>query len=104
MGKWKIEIESIQLQCDKMKRRVGISFNLNPIMHYEEDVEESENAFVIAKPYGFCNYGFHCMDDVITSCKHTFHPFCLGAMLKYLNKCCVCNVTFHPDWWTSWGF
>jgi hypothetical protein len=44
------------------------------------------------------------MDDVITSCKHTFHPFCLSAMLKYLNKCCVCNVTLHPNWWTSWGF
>jgi hypothetical protein len=25
-------------------------------------------------------------------------------MLKDLNKCYVCNATFHLDWWTSWGF
>jgi hypothetical protein len=44
------------------------------------------------------------MDVIITSCKHIFHPFYLGAMLKESNKCCVCNVKLHPNWWTSWGF
>jgi len=38
-----------------MKRGVGIFLKPNPIMHYEEDVEENEKAFVIVKPYGFCN-------------------------------------------------
>jgi hypothetical protein len=38
-----------------MKRRVGMSFKPKPIMHYEEDVEESKRAFIIVKPYGFCN-------------------------------------------------
>ncbi len=41
--------------------------------------------------------------DVNVSCKHIFHPFCIGVMLKDSNKCCVCNVKLHPDWWTSWG-
>jgi hypothetical protein len=44
------------------------------------------------------------MDVAVISCKHMFHPFCLGAMLKQSNKCCICNVKLHPDWWTSWGF
>jgi hypothetical protein len=74
MGEWQIEIESIQLQCERMKRKVGMSFKPKPIMHYE-DVEESGKAFIIVKPCGFCNQGFHCMDVVIISCKHTFHPF-----------------------------
>jgi hypothetical protein len=41
-----------------MKRRVGMSFKSKPTMHYEEDVEESGRAFIIVKPYGFCNHGF----------------------------------------------
>jgi hypothetical protein len=44
------------------------------------------------------------MDVAITSCKHTFHPFYLGATLKESNKCYVCNVKLHFNWWTSWGF
>lgn len=32
-----------------------MSFKPKPIMHYEEDVEESKKAFIIVKPYGFCN-------------------------------------------------
>jgi hypothetical protein len=38
-----------------------MSFKPKPIMHYEKDVEESERAFVIVKPCGFCNQGFHYM-------------------------------------------
>jgi hypothetical protein len=33
------------------------------------------------KVCGFCAQGFHCLDVVITSCKHTFHPFCLIEVL-----------------------
>jgi hypothetical protein len=44
------------------------------------------------------------MDVVVTSYKHIFHPFYLGLMLKESKKCYVCNVTFHHDWRTSWGF
>ncbi len=84
-----------------MKIRRAMAFKPKPIVHFEETLEDSGRTFIIVKPCGFCNQGFHCMHVVVTSCKHTFHPFCLGVMLKESNKCCVCNVTFHPDWWTS---
>jgi hypothetical protein len=43
--------------------------------------------------------------DVVTFCRRTFHPFCLGVILKNSNiMCCVCNVRLHPKWWASWGF
>jgi hypothetical protein len=37
----------------------------------------------------------------ITSCKHTFHPFCLGELFRFNNKCCVCAQLLHPKWWQS---
>ncbi len=81
-----------------------MAFKPKPILHFEDALEDSGRTFVIVKPCGFCNHGFHCMDVAITFCKHTFHPFCHGVMLKESNKCCVCNVKLHLDWWTSWGF
>jgi hypothetical protein len=60
--------------------------------------------YILVKPYGFCNRGYHCHDIVVASCKHTFHPFCLGELLRVNNKCFVCAQVFHLDWWHSWGF
>ncbi len=80
-----------------------MAFEPKPIVHFEEPLEDSGRIFVIVKPCGFCNQGFHCMDVVIFY-KHIFHPLYLGVMLKASNKCYVCNVTFHHDWWTNWGF
>jgi hypothetical protein len=65
-----------------MKTRGGMTFKPKPIMHFEEFVDDNGKTFLIVKPCGFCNNGFHCMDVVVTSCKHKFHPFCLGVMLK----------------------
>jgi hypothetical protein len=87
-----------------MKIGEGMTFKPKPIMHFEEHVDDNGRIFIIVKPCGFCNNGFHCMDVVVASCKHTFHLFCLSVMLKDSNKCCVCNVKIHLDWWTSWGF
>jgi hypothetical protein len=77
-----------------MKTREGMTFKPKPIMHFEESMDDSRRTFIIVKPCGFCKNGFHCM-DVVAFCKHTFHPFCLGVMLKESNKCCVCNVKIH---------
>jgi hypothetical protein len=81
-----------------------MAFKPKPNLHFKDALKDNNNTFIFVKPCGFCNQGFHCMDVVITSCKHTFHLFCLGAMLKESNKCYICNVKLHPDWWTSWGF
>ncbi len=86
------QVDNIQMQQDKMKIGKGMAFKPKPNLHFKDVLEDSSKTFVIVKPCGFCNQGFHCMDVAITSCKHTFHPFYLGAMLKESNKCCVCNV------------
>jgi hypothetical protein len=79
-------------------------FKLMPILHSDKPFEESGRVFIIFKTCGYCNHGFHCIDVVVTTCKHTFHPFCLDAMLKDFNKCGVWNVKVHLNWWKSWGF
>ncbi len=30
-------------------------------LHFEETIKENGRAFIIVKPCGFCNEGFHCM-------------------------------------------
>jgi hypothetical protein len=40
----------------------------------------------------------------MTSCKHTYHPFCLGEMLRNENKCMVCGEVLHLKWWTTFKF
>jgi hypothetical protein len=60
------------MQQDKMK--IGRGMASKP---FEDALEDSNRTFVIVKPCGFCNKGFHYMHIAIT-----FHPFHLGAMLK----------------------
>ncbi len=82
MKQLQIELENIQLQWDKMKIGESMTFKPKPIMHFEKFVDDNGKTLIIVKPCGFCNNGFHCMDVVVASCKHTFHPCILGVMLK----------------------
>jgi hypothetical protein len=66
-------------------------------------LDDGGKNFVIIQPRGYCNQCYHCDDIVENNYRHTFHPFCLGAMLEKTNKCCVCEQKLHPDWWSSWG-
>ncbi len=72
-----------------MKIGTSMIFKPKPIMISKTIAKDNGRAFIIVKPCGFCNEGFHCMDVAVTSCKHTFHPLCLSAMLKYSNKWCM---------------
>jgi hypothetical protein len=65
-----------------MKIGRGMAFKPKPIVHFEELLKDSGRTFIIVKPCGFYNQGFHCMEVAVTSCEHTFHPFYLGVMLK----------------------
>jgi hypothetical protein len=65
-----------------MKIGESMTFKPKPIMHFEESMDDNGKIFITVKPCGFCNIRFHCMDVAIASYKHTFHPFCLGVMLK----------------------
>jgi hypothetical protein len=83
LNQFKIETDNIQVQWERMKRRSSMIFKLKPIVHYKDIMEDGGRSFAIVKPCGYCNQGFHCMDVVVTSCKHTFHPFCLMQCWKF---------------------
>ncbi len=44
-----------------------------------------------------CGDQFNYYDILVTSCKHTCHPFCLGEMLRIGNKCLVCKELLHLE-------
>ncbi len=52
-------------------------------------IHDGHNVIVI-KAHGYCNQWYHCGDVALPTCKHTFHPLCLVAMLKDSNKCKIC--------------
>jgi hypothetical protein len=56
---------------------------------------------VVIKPCGYCNHFYHYYDIAIISYKHTFHLFCLRAMLHKSNKYGVCKQKVQLDWWSS---
>ncbi len=37
----------------------------------------------------------------MTSCKHTYHPFCLGEILKLQNKCLIYDQLLHLDFYNN---
>jgi hypothetical protein len=87
-----------------MKIGNGALFWPRPILHPDKQLKEDGRNIIITKLCGYYNQWCYCVDIVITSCKHTFHPFCLVAMLENSNKYYVCEQKSHPDWWHSWGF
>jgi hypothetical protein len=74
-----------------------------PIVHLDKPTHDGGKNVIVIKPCGYCNQNYHCVDIVITSCKHTFHPFCFEAMLQNYNKCGICKQKIHLDCWSSWG-
>ncbi len=60
-----------------------------PIVHLEKPTHDGGKNVIVIKPCGYYNQNYHCVDIAITSYKHTFHPFCLRAMLWNSN-----NVAF----------
>jgi hypothetical protein len=73
-----------------MKKGNGISFWLQPILHVDVPLKNDGSNVIVIKACGYCNQWYHCGDVALTSCKHTFHPFYLAAMLKDSNKCKIC--------------
>jgi hypothetical protein len=74
---------------EKMKNRFDKVFRLKPILHFDDVMENNGRSFIVVKPCGFLIKT--SIVWMLLSCKHTFHPFYLGAMLKSSNKCCVCK-------------
>ncbi len=59
---------------------------------------------IVLKPCDFCKTWYNFYDVTMTSCKYTYHSFCLGEMLKNDNKCLGFNGVLHPKWWNNFGF
>jgi hypothetical protein len=77
------KLESIFIQRDGMIEGMGMTFKPKPILQFEEfGDQENGRIVIIMKPCGFYNPTLHCMDVVVTPCKHTFYHYCLGVMLK----------------------
>jgi hypothetical protein len=67
--------------------------------------DSDPNFIIVLKPCGFCKNWYKFYDVTLTSCKHTYHPFYLGEMLKDDNKCfMVCDEMLHLGWCNSFGF
>jgi hypothetical protein len=98
------EAKVIQRQLENMKKMSGNSFWLKPIIHPNGQGGNDNLMYIVEKPCGFFFQGFHCNDVAITSCKHTYHPFCLGELLRENNNCSLCEQVLHLDWMQGWGF
>jgi hypothetical protein len=78
--------DCIHVQLDNMKKEDGISFSSQPIFHLDVPLEDSGRNVIVVKACGYYNQWYHCGDVALPTCKHTFHPLCLVAMLKDSNK------------------
>ncbi len=81
--------DCIHVQFDNMKKD-GISFWSQPIFHLYVPPEDSGCNVIVVKACGYYNQWYHCGDVTLPTCKNTFHPLCLVAMLKDSNKCKIC--------------
>jgi hypothetical protein len=76
-----LEQGSICFQLQAMKKGRGMTFSPSPIFHPKKLADDHGRPVIIVQPCGSYNQSYHCDDIAVTSCKHTFHPFYLGAML-----------------------
>jgi hypothetical protein len=99
------EVAAITRQRDAMEDERGLSMWPRPILHpaTRNDIVD-DFPYIVIRPCGYCNRGFHCSDIAMTSYKHTFHLFCLSEIVRTSNKSLICNELFNLNWWRSWGF
>jgi hypothetical protein len=74
----------------------GTFFWPKPMLHPSFPIEIDSTPFIVLKACGFCKVGYNYHDISVTSCKHTYHFFCLGEMLKIGNKCLICGGVVTP--------
>jgi hypothetical protein len=77
-----------------MERGGGCSFGPKPMLHPSFVGDVNSYDVIHLKPYEFCKRGYAFYDVVVTSCKHTYHPFCLSEMLKSENKIWFARICF----------
>ena len=87
----------------RLKTGVVDTFSPSPIQR-PQDFEKYPIVYVENCPV--CGEGFHCNDVVVSSCGHTYHPFCMTSHSMKSNKCIAdfCEEHFDPIWRLSFGF
>ncbi len=89
-----VKEKSINRELEDMKNKsAGTFFWPKSIIH--PMLNNKFETYILVKPCGFCNRGYHCHDIGITFYKHTFHPFCFKKILKlatnvlFVHKCSI---------------
>lgn len=86
------EIQAVHWQLEEMQQGKGLSFWPKPILHPIPPIDgDSSLVYILLKPRGYYKRWFTSYDVAITSCKHTYHPFCLTHLCKEDDKCLVCK-------------
>lgn len=98
------ELLSVSTHLEEVKKKSGFSLWPKAILHPPATEIDCKPQYLIVNRCGWCKRGYHCYDIAVASCKHMFHPYCLGEVFKKSQSCVVCEQPIHPDWWLSWGF
>ena len=87
----------------RLKTGLVDSFSPTPI---QRPKEFEKNNLVYVEDCPLCGESFHCNDIVVSSCGHTYHPFCMSSHSLKSNKYIAdfCNEHFDPSWRLSFGF
>ncbi len=95
MGEVEMQKDAIHVQFKEMERGGGLSFWPKPFLHPTMPIDSDVHIIILVFPCLFCKRSFNFY-DIIVSCKHVYHPFCLGKAIKKGNKLFVCCEVFHP--------
>lgn len=74
--------DAIHVQLKEMKRGGGLSFWPKPFLHSAMPIDSNVHTIILVSPCSFCKRSFNFYDIVVTSCKHVYHPLCLGEVIK----------------------
>lgn len=72
-----------------MERGGGMSLWSKTMLHTSSHINVDLTIIIVVKACGFCSGWYNCYNIVVTSYKHTYHPFCLGEMLKKNKMSCL---------------
>ena len=87
----------------RLKTGLLDSFSPTPI---QRPKDSDKNTLVYVENCPLCGEGFHCNDIVVSSCGHTYHPFCMSSHSSKFNRYIAefCDEDFDPNWRLSFGF
>ena len=88
-----------------VRLKTGLLDSISPTP-IQRPKDSDKNTLVYVENCPLCGEGFHCNDIVVSSCGHTYHPFCMNNHSSKSNRCIAefCDEDFDPNWCLSFGF